>query len=77
MRQHAANGERAVTLHAVIAEQRIALFGKRGEDQDIGHRGCIASSPFVSSEVETPIVCARPMGISTSLDANGKEARTR
>lgn len=29
-------------------------------------------SPFVSSEVETPGVGALPMGISTSLDANGK-----
>jgi propionyl-CoA carboxylase alpha chain len=31
-------------------------------------------APFVSSEVETPHSNARPMGISTSLDANGEES---
>jgi hypothetical protein len=28
-------------------------------------------NPFVSSEVETPIVRARHWGLSTSLEANG------
>ena len=28
-------------------------------------------NPFVSSVVETPIGCALPLGLSTSLDANG------
>ena len=32
-------------------------------------------SPFVSSEVETPGRSALPMGISTSLDANGKRKK--
>src|SRR3546814_7424795 len=34
-----------------------------------------ARYPFVSSEVETPLGGARPHGISTSLDANGKGRR--
>jgi len=28
--------------------------------------------PFASSEVEMPIVSARPRGVSTSLDTNGE-----
>src|SRR3546814_11357695 len=33
--------------------------------------------PFVSSEVETPIGGARPHGVSTSLDTDGKRDQVR
>src|SRR3546814_6079557 len=39
---------------------------------------CHSLFPFVSSEVETPVDLApSPMGISTSLDANGWDGRRR
>ena len=69
-------------LEALEAEARIKKWSRakkdaliRGNWNEVSHFAKPpherTTSPFVSSEVETPIVGAHPLGISTSRDANG------
>jgi pyruvate dehydrogenase E1 component beta subunit len=48
----------------------IAMIAGEGEEASPNPQ---AQKPFVSSEVETPIVSTQTQGISTSLDANGEK----
>src|SRR3546814_2286143 len=76
MREPVGQGRLGVGLHLTIgdvadpaaldANDAPAGATERGIEAEDDHR-----FPFVSSVVETPIRPARPMGISTSLDANG------
>ena len=70
-------------IEALEAEARIKKWSRakkealiRGDWNEVSHFAKPpherTTSPFVSSEVETPIVGAFPLGISTSLDANGE-----
>jgi cysteine desulfurase len=54
------------TEHAAVLDCVEALGG---DILSVDANG-LSPNPFVSSEVETPFVSARPMDISTSLDAN-------
>src|SRR3546814_2072294 len=76
MREPVGQGRLGVGLHlpvgdvadpaALDADDAPAGATERGIEAEDDHR-----FPFVSSVVEAPIRPARPMGISTSLDANG------
>ncbi len=60
------------TCAAECINPALCAHASASQDYDIANVSHAPLYPFVSSEVETPITRAWRMGISTSLDANGK-----